>query len=96
MSMYDAFSRYYDDLTGDVDYKKRTEYLLSLFEKYDKKPSLLLDLACGTGGFSVELSKSGIEVIGVDISEGMLDCAKKNCEKSRAGHIVFVSGCYRA
>jgi len=82
MNMYDAFSRYYDDLTGDVDYKKRTKYLLSLFKKYDKKPSLLLDLACGTGGFSVELAKAGIEVVGVDISEGMLDCAKKNCEKA--------------
>lgn len=82
MSMYDEFSRYYDYLTGDVDYKKRTNYLLSLFKKFDRKPSLLLDLACGTGGFSVELSKAGIDVIGVDISEGMLDCAKKNSEKA--------------
>lgn len=82
MSMYDKFSRYYDYLTGDVDYKKRTKYLLSLFKKFDRKPSLLLDLACGTGGFSVELSKAGIDVIGVDISEGMLDCAKKNSEKA--------------
>ena len=82
MSMYNVFSRYYDYLTGDVDYKKRTKYLLSLFKKFDRKPSLLLDLACGTGGFSVQFSKAGIDVIGVDISEGMLDCAKKNSEKA--------------
>ncbi len=87
MSIYDEFSRYYDYLTGDVDYKKRTKYLLSLFKKFDKKPSLLLDLACGTGGFSVELSKAGIDVIGVDISEGMLDCAWKNSE--RAGQDIL-------
>ena len=72
MSIYDEFSRYYDYLTGDVDYKKRTKYLLSLFKRFDKKPSLLLDLACGTGGFSVQFSKAGIDVIGVDISEEML------------------------
>lgn len=82
MSIYDAFSRYYDVLTGDVDYKERTAYLLRLFDKFDKKPTLMLDLACGTGGFSVEFSKAGIEVIGVDISSGMLDCAKKNCENA--------------
>lgn len=82
MSMYDAFSLYYDALTGDVDYKSRTKYLLSLFERFDKKPTLALDLACGTGGFSVELSKAGIEVIGVDISAGMLDRAKKNAEEA--------------
>ncbi len=82
MSMYNEFSRYYDFLTCDVDYKKRTKYLLSIFEKFDKKPSLLLDLACGTGGFSIQFSKAGVDVIGVDISEGMLVCAKKNSEKA--------------
>ena len=49
MSGYGQFARVYDILTGDVDYKARTEYLLKLFEKYGEKPTLLLDLACGTG-----------------------------------------------
>ena len=70
--MYDAFSRYYDDLTGDVDYKKRTAYLMKLFKKYGKAPKLLLDVACGTGGFSNEFARLGVEVIGTDISEEML------------------------
>lgn len=32
----------------------------------------MLDLACGTGSFTVELAKKGYEMIGVDISEDML------------------------
>ena len=45
---------------------------MDIFKEKDKIPSLLLDFACGTGSFSVEFSKMGIDVIGVDMSEGML------------------------
>ena len=75
--MYDKFSRVYDSLMYDADYKKRTAYLLKLFKKYGKKPTLLLDLACGTGNFSNEFSKNGIEVIGIDMSEDMLSVARE-------------------
>lgn len=79
--MYNAFAKYYDILMRDVDYKKRTDYILSLFRKYGKEPTLLLDLACGSGNFSNEFASRGISVIGVDISEEMLSVAQK---KSRA------------
>lgn len=75
MADYDAFSYCYDRFTDDVDYPSRTRRLLELFERYDKKPTLLLDLACGTGNFSFPLANSGIDVIGVDCSEGMLAAA---------------------
>ena len=78
MSSYSDFAAVYDRLMSDVDYKKRTEYLLKLFEKYGKKPTLLLDLACGTGGFSNQMAKCDIEVIGVDMSEEMLGIAREN------------------
>ncbi len=72
MSGYNDFALFYDMLTEDVDYAKRTEYLCSLFRRFDKMPTLLLDMACGTGGFSFELAKKGISVIGVDPSTEML------------------------
>lgn len=78
MSDYCDFSYVYDRLMRDVDYKARTEYLLRLFKKYGKTPTLLLDLACGTGGFSNQMALKGIEVIGVDISEDMLGVAREN------------------
>jgi ubiquinone/menaquinone biosynthesis C-methylase UbiE len=48
-----------------------------MFSRYDRKPTLLLDLACGTGAFSEELLKQGIDVIGVDASEEMLNIARE-------------------
>ena len=76
--MYSIFADFYDELMYDVDYKKRTAYLMKLFKKYDKVPNLLLDVACGTGGFSNEFAKLGVEVIGTDISEEMLGIAREN------------------
>ncbi len=74
---YSDFAEVYDILMGDVDYSARSEYLLKLFTKHGKKPTLLLDLACGTGSFSNQFAKKGIEVIGVDMSEEMLSVARE-------------------
>ncbi len=81
MSNYSEFAAVYDRLMEDVDYKSRTAYLLKLFDEYDRKPELILDVACGTGGFSNELAKKGLEVIGVDMSEEMLAEARLNSAK---------------
>ncbi len=74
---YSDFAFVYDGLMSDVDYSARTEYILKLFKKFGQTPTLLLDLACGTGGFSKEFAKRGIEVIGVDMSEDMLSVARE-------------------
>lgn len=74
---YDLFSEFYDNLTSDVNYKQRTDYLISIFKKFDKLPSLLLDVGCGTGNFSIEFAKRGVDVIGVDPSFSMLSVAKR-------------------
>ena len=74
---YENFAAVYDELQGDVDYMARAEYLAELFKKHDRLPTLLLDVACGTGGFSLQFAKKGIEVIGVDPSPEMLDIARE-------------------
>ncbi len=81
MESYSQFANVYDCLMSDVDYKKRTSYLLRLFKKHGKIPTLLLDLACGTGGFSNEMASRGIEVIGADMSEEMLSVAREKSEE---------------
>ena len=53
--MYSEFAYSYDILMQNVNYQKRTDYLYSLFEKFDRAPTLMLDLACGTGEFSIGL-----------------------------------------
>ncbi|MBR2875959.1 MAG: class I SAM-dependent methyltransferase, partial [Clostridia bacterium] len=61
---YASFASVYDELTKNVDYKNRALYIQKILSEYNIKDGLLLDLACGTGSLSVELSKLGFEVIG--------------------------------
>lgn len=81
---YDNFADVYDELQVDVDYEARTEYLIELFKKYDRLPTLLLDVACGTGGFSYLIAKKGIDVIGADPSPEMLSVARDKFAKGGA------------
>lgn len=76
MAGYENFSTVYDALMADINYPEQAKRLLRLFERYDRRPTLLLDLACGTGNFSVPLAAAGVEVIGVDCSPGMLAVAQ--------------------
>ncbi len=69
---YNSFSGVYDELTINVDYKLRAEFIADILKDNKIEKGLLLDLACGTGSLSVELSKMGFEVIGTDASADML------------------------
>lgn len=74
--MYSEFAYVYDELTKDIDYLKLADYLEELMLEYAKmKPKLVLDLACGTGSLTVQFAKRGYDMIGIDISADMLNCA---------------------
>lgn len=90
---YGEFADYFDYLNGDAQYSKRTKYMLGLFEKFGTKPQILLDLACGTGEFSIAFAKKGFEVIGVDCSENMLAVARDKAQNAKQD-VLFL--CQRA
>ena len=69
---YSSFASVYDELTVNVDYKRRAEYIAGILKKQGIEDGLLLDLACGTDSLSVEFSKMGYEVIATDASPDML------------------------
>lgn len=76
MSVYSAFARYYDELTANIDYKKRAEYFHTIINKFKTtKGNILLDLACGTGSLSEQFSRLGYDVVGIDNSDEMLSSA---------------------
>jgi demethylmenaquinone methyltransferase/2-methoxy-6-polyprenyl-1,4-benzoquinol methylase len=53
------------------------------------KPSKILDIATGTGDFAIEsLSLSPKEVVGLDISEGMLEKGREKMVKRKIDHII--------
>jgi len=53
------------------------------------KPNRILDIATGTGDFAIEsLSLKPSEVVGIDISEGMLAKGREKMQQRKVDHIV--------
>ena len=72
-SGYDAIAHVYEKLNSEIDYKKWADFIEACFDKYlSIRPSLVLDLACGTGTMTRELSRRGYDMIGIDGSADML------------------------
>ncbi len=70
---YDAIAAVYDRLGGEIDYEAWADFVERSFEKFlEKKPELVLDLACGTGRMTRALAGRGYDMIGVDGSDAML------------------------
>ena len=81
MNSYRDFARIYDSLMHrDVDYEKWADYIENLFDMYGANPSLVCDVACGTGNMTIPLAKRGYDMTGVDISEDMLNIARSKSE----------------
>ena len=75
MSGYHVFSQFYDNLTFNVDYQKRADYLQSVLSLFGHDMGLTLDLACGTGSLTLELKRRGVDIYGIDGSRDMLSVA---------------------
>ena len=61
-----------------------------------QEPLKVLDVACGTGDFTIEIAQKvgkGSEVIGVDISEGMMAVGREKIKKAGVSAELFVADC---
>lgn len=64
-------------------------YVACFIEKMHlEKPSIILDMGCGTGLLAIPLAKQGHGVIAADFSDGMLGRLREDAEK--AGVLVVV------
>lgn len=73
---YGAISSVYDSINSHIDYVAWADFFEKCFDRFlDKRPELMLDLACGTGSMTLELAKRGYDMIGVDGSSDMLNVA---------------------
>lgn len=77
--MFDTISGNYDDLNRvisfgiDVKWRKKVLKIVS-----DKQPKTVLDIATGTGDLAILMTNtSAEEIIGLDISAGMLEVGKQ-------------------
>ncbi len=71
---YDAFEWSLDDL--------------KLYSQFTNPDSNVLELGSGTGRISVPLAKRSKQLIGVEISESMLNQARAKCQESNVSFII--------
>ena len=91
MSAYEALAAVYDELTGDVGYERRADYIQRLFRKSRIPVHTVLDLACGTGSMTAELMGRGYELIAVDASPDMLAAAQEKTAGLEGEPPVFLN-----
>ena len=75
----DASAHYSESIRKELSEEIRSLWE-SIFETYRPKGDCLhvLDCGCGPGYFSILLSRAGHRVEAIDVSDGMLEVAKKN------------------
>lgn len=80
MAFYDDISKYYDSIFPVS--KDTVEFIK---ESIGNPPKSVLDVACGTGGYSIELDKHGYNLIAVDLDNKMIEhlSAKTNNTESK-------------
>lgn len=77
MKLYSKFARFYDGLYHRKDYGLEVDLILNLFEEiFEKKAKRVADFGCGTGKHVEIFTEKGLEAIGMDNSDHMLEIAK--------------------
>jgi len=82
MNFYDALASQYDALTGSTERADAVKrFCVNLVERVC--PRSVLDVACGTGMYTLPLAEMGLHVVGSDLSAAMLEQARKNAASVR-------------
>ncbi|WP_130806427.1 class I SAM-dependent methyltransferase [Senegalia massiliensis] len=74
-----SYDKWYDTKMGNFVDSIETKCAFELFKPF--KGMKVLDIGCGTGNFSIRLKELGCEVIGIDISDEMLNIARKKAKE---------------
>jgi 2-polyprenyl-3-methyl-5-hydroxy-6-metoxy-1,4-benzoquinol methylase len=82
--------RWLDDYYGDESpfYEAAFDRITDLLGAREK--STFLDAGCGDGAHSLRLARRGFPVVAVDLSDYILEEARKNVAASNLGHLVRV------
>lgn len=97
MSCYNEFAYVYDELMDTAPYGEWCAYIKETLERYgvsrpirtcgvgnplEQEKNLVVDLGCGTGKLTEMLFDEGFDVIGIDLSEDMLEVARDRAQEN--------------
>ena len=87
MNQYDTHAELYDQLYLGLPGEQ--EFYASESLKY---PGPVLEIGCGTGRITIPVAQVGVDITGIDISDGLLKVAREKVEKIKVipGNIELV------
>lgn len=80
MSFYEEFYRHYDAVFPVK--KEKLQFLKDSFKEFPAGAALL-DIGCGTGGYTIEMGKLGYHTVGIDLEPAMLQQAEEKARQVR-------------
>jgi SAM-dependent methyltransferase len=83
-----GYSKYYNLLYSDKDYRKEVDYVDGLLKRYQPSAKRLLEYGSGTGGHGVLLNEKEYQVFGIERSAEMASVARQRGLKCEVGDIT--------
>ncbi len=90
--MYHNLAPYYDYIFPAGE--KQLQFFQEEFERQGVKS--VLDLACGTGNYSLQFARWGLDVVGIDYEEEMIKYAKQKAARQNIDNVKFMVGDMRS
>ncbi|MBK9768210.1 MAG: class I SAM-dependent methyltransferase [Chloracidobacterium sp.] len=87
-----------DDVARNVFFKSGEDYIDRIWNEIEDnfergfKPDRALDFGCGVARITLPIAKRSGAVVGVDISTGMLELARKNAAEFNIENTTFIKG----
>ncbi|MDQ2084966.1 class I SAM-dependent methyltransferase [Herbivorax sp. ANBcel31] len=78
MGFYDEISKYYDYI-----FPANKAQMLFLQNLLTKDQKTVLDVACGSGNYSIELAKAGYDVTAIDSTKEMIEKLRQKAQKEK-------------
>lgn len=85
---YEKFAQVFDSFVRGEFHKNYYGFIIRILKKLKFKPRNILDLACGTGKLAKIFLDAGYEVEGLDLSENMLNIARKRGLNVYQGNMI--------
>lgn len=88
---YAELAKIYDRVMDHVKYDEWSDYISSIFHHFGKKVKSILEIACGTGNFSLYLHNHGYDVTCTDLSLEMLKVAADKFKEKKIPQKLFAA-----
>ncbi|MDQ6472075.1 class I SAM-dependent methyltransferase [Flavobacterium sp. LHD-80] len=72
MANFQNYSKYYDLLYKDKNYKEEVDYIIQVLKEFDSSAKNILELGSGSGSHAYFLSQNGFNITGIERSQSMV------------------------